>query len=170
MEINNPSIDRAQVRAYLAAEMWVPCGKCEDGIHYIVRGDYELSCGTCQGSGKQFPLRKACSQCQGRREYIDFNSRIPAMMDCTLCAGLGYLFNDSADALWDAVEAKGWDISIHAYAKHGTEVAIFYYDQGVRQYRPGTALIGGGKDGDEGLRGHTAMEVGVARALGWKGE
>ena len=33
----------------------MPCPKCENGIKYIVRGDYELSCGACQGTGLRWP-------------------------------------------------------------------------------------------------------------------
>lgn len=50
---------RRMDNATRVAEM--PCPKCEKGIHYIVRGDYELSCGACQGTGLRWPtLSREC--------------------------------------------------------------------------------------------------------------
>ncbi len=161
---------RARVRAYLAAEMWVPCGKCEGGIHYIIRGDYELSCGPCQGSGKQFLLRKDCSLCRAREGFWIEDGQGATKINCAKCGGdgrrttkypdgvgLGYLFDDSPDALWDAVREKGWTITHWSYPNEPGDTVSVDAGEVLRMVSPA-----------EELRGQAAIELALARALGWQ--
>ena len=151
---------RAQVRAYLTAEMWGPCSKClgfgQLVTHNLCGDNPPMSggdCPDCQGSGKQFLLRKPCPESiprQGRE------CEIPCSPDCEgECEGVGYVFNDSPDALWDAIRAR-----------RGTYYRVEGFDDGNAVLIYGT--LHGLVDHDEGLRGQAAIELAVARALGWK--
>ncbi len=164
---------RAQIRAYLAAETWVPwsvTGPDEGGTI----DDPELTL-----SGKQFLLRQACPRKHLHRDHYGINQprgrciwcesdSYPSTQsclndpECHECCGLGYLFDDSPDALWDAVRAKGWSIDFEQWPSGDTVIILSMYER--------WESVGDGVIYEEGLRGQSAIELAVARALGWKGE
>ncbi len=151
---------RAQVRAYLAAEMWVPWSKTTTDDHVELHQ-----------RGKQFLLRKDCGwytqnyygeivlgsrRCKDGMEFSTARERDTlgwTEKECRFCNRLGYLFDDSPDALWDAVRAKLWEIEVSAVTMLGTMVTV----NGNPHVAP-----------REGLRGQAAIELAVARALGWE--
>lgn len=161
------SFDRAQVRAYLSAEMWGPCPTCAE----IVERDHGWGsgCPDCQGSGKQFLLRKACpdEECQRNKGQVlwTFEGQDTQFIDHPECDGVTYQFDDSPDALETAWLAKGWSLQIasHPFPVGGNGNLVI-----VRVGSPSKTI--GEVFTDEQLRGQAASELGLARALGWKGE
>ena len=158
---------RAQVRACLAAEMWGPCPACGDtvdpgGNPYFSIGGNEMpdgsDCPDCHGTGKQFLLRKACINAHDGPYWCVANQ-------CAVCSpgdgssGLGYLFDDSPDALWDAVRALADSWAVGEWAWSGFIHVNLWKDQ---------LCIGMVANDDQITDAQAAIELAVARALGWK--
>ena len=135
------------------------CIGCADGRHQP-----HDECPDCQGSGKQFPLRLPCryskmvltacpETCDD--EGFHLHPKPVHQEDCTHCVN-GFIFNPSADALWEAIRAKGWWGGIYQYGEpwnaDSAEVYMFGENKGV-----GVVLA------SEGLRGQAAVETALAR-------
>ena len=186
-------VDRAQVRAYLSAEMWVPCpcaatlGRCRSCVEQtrLQLPLHQQEC-ICQGSGNQFLLRKVCDRCRGYGTYEHDYGQASFYTGCSNCGGhqspevpnrsdvsdedrgLGYLFNDSPDALWDAVRVKGWQVDYNVGAEKCGDTVEVYPEYPEDSY--GTYKLLAEVNPLEKIFGQAAIELAVARALGWKGE
>ncbi len=149
----------SSAREYLAGKFWVPCEKCGGTTKAIIGTNYP--CGKCLGSGRRYPLRVGCPSCHGVGEIQHMTHEIPPS-PCNLCGGLSFIFNDSSDALWGAVWAKGWDLTLYVTVGYPERIQIGN-GKGLGK------IIGTVREKDK-LRGQTALETALARAGGWEGE
>ncbi len=67
-----------------------------------------------------------CPHCEGRKQYIDMNSRTPSMMDCIRCQGRGSIPNPDPMALIVACQNR-WDFK-PIWRPHYTSHHVKLYD------------------------------------------
>ena len=65
-------IDIEAIQADLAERFWVPCpgctsGNCPNAAWYLRTGDVMVG---CQGSGRRYPFRLPCPDCNGTGNMI----------------------------------------------------------------------------------------------------
>ena len=157
-------------------EFTVPCGYSD-----VVEG-FELVCingkvsmdgqvnsphNDCHGSGVRYPFRLACPV---GAKYVKDSIHGHYEHGQTCCSGLGYIFNDSPQVLWQAVRDRGWIGAFdQGQADQGDMVFSWSlrddgrYDERIGFVSNGSTFIPDSGP-DEGLRGQDALETALHRA------
>ncbi len=74
--------------------------ECTDGIHYMVRGDYELSCGLCLGTGLRWPSLSYSTR-NGNPNYARMpDVTLDKVLDIFEQGGLQYEIRNSNIQVW----------------------------------------------------------------------
>lgn len=140
----------------------VPC-QCAKGPPEFsgpgIKGYADYPDCTCSGSGVRYPLRFPCPKCSTRVGGEDM-----WWAKCHECDDNKSIFNPDADALWDAVRAKGWRLEFK-FQEHGDFVVIeAYVDWQYGKRWVGIGVCNPYQFGpDEGLRGQAALWTVLAR-------
>lgn len=105
----------------------------------------------CSYTDDHFPLRLPCPKSGSWINYPPYITHNGC--DCID----GYIFNPDPDALWDAVRAKGWDLTMHITVGYPERI---YIGNGRGLGKQIAAV----KEKDK-LRGQAAIQEAVARAV-----
>jgi len=131
-------------RAYLAEHMSVECGAWN---HEADSGFCDL-CDSQSGGplGRRYLLRR---ECRNRLYCLTFSN-------CEVCSGLGYVYDDSTNALTEAIRAKGWQLILKTWHTGDAVGITTGYEWGLAPI--GVVLV------DEGYRWPESAEVAAYRA------
>jgi len=168
---------QAERRAYLAEHYMG--AECDDITHSY--GDRE-ECPVCHGSGRRYLLRRECDKCRGYGTVDLDYGQASFYIGCSSCGGhqspqvpnrndvsdqdkgLGYVYDDSPNALTEAIRAKGWTHQIHSRPFwRGDSIGIFKWEGDLEHVR-GELVELGRVEPVEGFRDTEALEIALYRA------